>query len=124
MHLHIHFHIRPQPTITTALANSLKLVDIRREREPEPNTPRTPSTSASRDNAKTVYVRTRTGFEARKPSQLSFAKGDIIQVIDSKSGKWHHGMLVKSKQYPVTSSKALFYPSNFVQPVTLTGSDI
>jgi len=74
----------------------------------------------SRDRAVAVYVRARAGYEAKKPGQLSFAKGDIIQVIDSKSNKWHRGMLVKSKQYPLTKSKALFYPSNFVQPVIRT----
>ena len=78
--------------------------------------------SLSRGRAEAVYVRARAGYEAKKPSQLSFAKDDIIQVIDSKSGKWHRGKLVKSKQYPLTKSKALFYPSNFVKPITPTDS--
>ena len=78
--------------------------------------------SLSRGRAEAVYVRARAGYEAKKPSQLSFAKDDIIQVLDSKSGKWHRGKLVKSKQYPLTKSKALFYPSNFVKPITPTDS--
>ena len=80
-----------------------------------------PATLDSQNNPKEsepTYVKAKSAFIARKPHQLSFAKGDIIQLVDTGNGKWHKGKLVRSSQYPLTTEKALFYPSNFVQPTT------
>ena len=60
-----------------------------------------------------VLVKTVCKFQGKKAYQMSFAKGDLIQVIDSK-GKWNRGILHKSTTYPITGKK-LFYPPNFVQ---------
>lgn len=53
-------------------------------------------------------------FEANRPTQMSFAKGDTIEVV-AAVGKWHTGILVKSSKYPITK-ETLMYPSNFCKP--------
>ena len=53
-------------------------------------------------------------FKASKPVQMSFAKGDVIEVVNT-SRAWHTGVLVTSSAYPITG-KTLYYPPNFVRP--------
>ena len=65
------------------------------------------------DNPKNP-INTRVAFAAKKPGQMSFGKGDVIDVVRAQ-GKWHVGVLRKSTTQPITGQK-LVYPSNFVKP--------
>ena len=61
-------------------------------------------------------------YKARKPQQMSFAKGDVIRVVRTK-GQWHEGVLYKSSTFPVDNKTTLFYPSNLVQPYDATAAN-
>ena len=66
------------------------------------------------DQPKQLVV-TLSDYEAKKPEVMSFAKGDLIEVIQTQGARgWHKGKLVRSSKYPVTGT-VLFYPSNFVK---------
>jgi len=58
-------------------------------------------------------VKAMASFQGRKPNQLSFSKGDLVEVVHSE-GQWHCGILKKSVGFPITG-QALFYPSNFFE---------
>ena len=62
------------------------------------------------------FVIARGSFTAKKPTQLSFGKGDTIEVVKAM-GKWHQGILHKSSKHPITK-KVLLYPSNFCKPLS------
>ena len=62
-----------------------------------------------------TYVMTRSEYTARMDAQLSFSKGDVIEVV-SAAGTWHLGRLVKAQSHPITG-EAKRYPSNFVRSV-------
>jgi len=67
-----------------------------------------------------IIVETRTNFTARKSNQMSFCRGASIREV-SAIGKWHRGVLLTccgSEIHPITG-QVLFYPSNFVRPVSL-----
>jgi hypothetical protein len=53
-------------------------------------------------------------FVAQKPQQMSFKRGDVIQVLNTES-TWHVGILRTSSQYPITNQK-LFFPPKLVRP--------
>jgi hypothetical protein len=61
-------------------------------------------------------------FVAKKPTQLSFAKGDTIEVV-STTGKWHRGILRKSSNYSITN-EILSYPPNFCQPSSVLNRNL
>lgn len=52
-------------------------------------------------------------YIAKNDKQLSFAKGDLIEVI-KETNKWDLGILRKSSIYPIDGAKLVF-PSNFVR---------
>ena len=67
-----------------------------------------------------VIVVTKTRFNAKSSSQMSFCKGASIREVDA-TGKWHKGVLKSccgSENHRITG-KLLFYPSNFVCKVSL-----
>ena len=82
---------------------------------PADHTAKVSSASPSQDSKKAPapkqYVVALSAFDGKTTNQLSFAKGDIIQVV-STSGKWHKGILVKSSKFSITK-KTKSYPSNF-----------
>ncbi len=53
-------------------------------------------------------------YQATKPNQLSFSKGDIIKVVLRTNRPWHSGILYKSDTHLVNGIVA-FYPSNYVK---------
>ena len=55
--------------------------------------------------------------QAKDSSQLSFCKGDLVEVVDS-SGLWHFGILHKSTSYPITGEVKKYPPSFFKTYVT------
>ena len=57
----------------------------------------------------------KTNREGKKDNQMSFSKGDEIEVTEAEGSKWHTGILRVSTTYPLTG-QALKYPANFVKP--------
>ena len=47
---------------------------------------------------------------ATKPKQMSFGKGDVIEVVED-TGKWHVGILRESKDYPITGEQQQYPPT-------------
>ena len=66
---------------------------------------------------KGLLVVTLKSFKASKPTQMSFMRGDIIQVVNA-TGKWHRGILVRTRSQAALTGKVLFYPPNLVRPAT------
>jgi len=66
-------------------------------------------------NPKLKLVIAIASFDDKNPKNLSFAKGDVIQVLNM-TGNWHLGFLHESSTYPITNVP-LRYPSNYVKPV-------
>ena len=54
-------------------------------------------------------------FKASRAVQMSFDKGDIIDIVDY-SGKWFRGILVRSTSHEITN-RVLLVPSNLVREV-------
>ena len=107
------------------LIDSVHQPDRTHQAETKPNNPNS-SNSPKTEAAKTVEalevkdkietrVVARSAFLARKPSQLSFAKGDVIKVL-SDAGKWHSGVLVESRTGQSKLGSQGFYPPNYVKP--------
>ena len=63
-------------------------------------------------------VVTKCDFKASKASQMSFSRGDVIQVLDTRAA-WHRGILKKSKTHPC-NDKVLYFPPNFVSKLNVT----
>ena len=63
-------------------------------------------------------VMTRVAYQAKKPNQMSFGKGDLIEVRSTK-GNWHKGVLIKSESHILTGQIKL-YPKTFVRRHTAT----
>ena len=61
--------------------------------------------------------------QAKDPSQMSFAKGDIVEVTDS-SGQWHLGILHQSSTYPITGEIKKFAPSFFKPYIAPTQTEV
>jgi len=78
--------------------------------DPEPKDSKKP---LAKDSKKSYCV-ARASREAKKPDQLSFSKGDVIEGVDA-SGKWHIGILHKSTTYPL-NGEMLKYPPKYVIP--------
>ena len=57
----------------------------------------------------------RASYEARKPTQMSFSKGDVIKKVQDKNDHWSYGKLLQSQTYPVPS-KSLSYPNSYFKP--------
>ena len=64
--------------------------------------------------SKRVLVVARTSYEAQTQRQLSFVRGDVVQVVNT-SAKWHTGILIKSSKYPITK-KVMYFPPSFFKP--------
>ena len=68
-----------------------------------------------------VQVRCRATFESKKPTQMSFNKGDVIRHVRIKNENWHIGVLMTSELLeptgPVPQDVELSYPVKYVKPM-------
>jgi len=63
-------------------------------------------------------VITQSAFTAKVPNQLSFSKGDVIEVVqDCLTDQWSSGILKKSTSHPITSQIGQFLPKLAYRPV-------
>lgn len=62
------------------------------------------------DNSRKIFVRAIHTFKAEIEKDLSFAKGDIVEVLGVLENGWCVGKNVKT-------NKKGYFPSNFVKPV-------
>jgi len=65
-------------------------------------------------------VRARAKFKGTKDNQMSFEKGDLIEVLRD-SGKWYVGILRRSKEHDITGKK-MYVPSNYVENIAKQNS--
>jgi len=65
--------------------------------------------------SQTFLVLAKSAYAARKPTQMSFGKGDTIEVSDT-TGRWWKGVLTASTTQPITGTR-LNFPSNFVKKI-------
>ena len=77
----------------------------------------TPQPQSSTPRGALSLVIARSGYIGTKSNQLSFAKGDLIEVV-STNGKWHVGILKKSSSYGITGQRK-YFPPNYVRPFRL-----
>ena len=66
------------------------------------------------------YVVATTAYESTKANILSFEKGDVVEVMPQRNGKWQKGVLVQSSKLSVPSTAAFFPPSFFRDLPTVT----
>ena len=74
-----------------------------------------PNLAGSDSEQSGALVVARRDFTAQKAAQMSFAKGDVIRVVDT-TGAWHKGVLHQSSTQPITG-KTLYYAPKLVKPV-------
>ena len=111
----------PTSPISPEEQKPVKVGEITTDHESKTETPapKKPAKKAVKVKAKAdpipvapVFVVALRGFQATKPEQLTFATGDVIQVVKAK-GVWHRGKLHSSKTLPITGD-ILRFPSNLV----------
>lgn len=66
----------------------------------------------SENSAPQVLVKARFNFQQTNEDELSFSKGDIIQVTRQEEGGWWEGAL---------NSKTGWFPSNYVKEIKGSG---
>lgn len=63
------------------------------------------------------FVVTLSALVGKKSSQMTFGKGDIIQVVRADNPAWHAGVLRRSETISPLPPNALYYPANYVKKV-------
>jgi len=76
--------------------------------------------ATSIEASKTTFVVSVAVFEAKKPNQLSFDIGDVIEVVKS-DGRWPTGILRSSQSRTITG-KTLYFPASLTKPMEVENS--
>ena len=78
------------------------------------------ATTETSSGTNVTLLEARSGREAKKPNQMTFSKGDLVELVDG-SGKWHVGILRSSKTHVITGEKK-YFPPNYFKPHTAAGA--